>query len=1030
MASLDRLTGGLLLGVAAGGGLFALSLFEAKAELARLSSDLVAGLALRLRGLGRFDRSERLAAAHKVIVLAGFFESLGGAEMPADVGKLLRGKSAQVAAATGSDVSSERLRALAGILQESDVPGEPGWPAAHDDLGGMAEYYRSLAGRVLYYLEGRQDWSHVSQRSRDRFAAVLTGGVPRAAMRCYEEQLRRLAGDFPEVAFWAGRAGQSAVFGQLLRIDIGMQGVSRILEQITSGAAPDERRLELAGLYRKGLDRPIIAAGEVPSGFVIPSLAEAYVNPRYRVAEVTRSARLDLESWWADLPVRDDLQSFLIGYLTSVGATERPLVVLGQPGSGKSLLTKIVAARLPESDFLVVRVALRDVPADADLQSQIEHAIRDCTGENLTWPALARSRGDALPVVLLDGFDELLQASGIGQTDYLEQVVRFQEREADQGRPVAVLVTTRTAVADRARIPADGAVAVRLEPFSDDQVSRWLGIWNARNGGHLAERGLAPLPAAVALRQRDLASQPLLLLMLALYDAAGNALQREAESLDEIALYERLLGQFAEREIRKDQPGLHDQALAAELDRELLQLSVAAFSMFNRGRQWVSDEELSSDLASLLESCGRNRPPAGFHVPATPAQLVVSRFFFIHQAQAIHGGHQATTSEFLHATFGEYLVARLVMRELADLAATAGSRSRRPAEISFLRALLSFAPLTSRRNIVEFTASLASRMPASHRAALRLILLTAFHGSLYQHKDTSHDQYGPPGITLPARHAAYSANLLILAVLIGGPVTGRELFPHSFYPATDWRGHAMLWRSQFYGQAWISLTTTLSLERIWVGGDRDVRIAAGPWTRPDIDVFWTFRHPPGDKMRTGRSGWRQVLVEELARESYFTCDLPEDVAWHALEPVLRDLDTIPAPVPDPVEATTAFGVLPGQRAMSVTHAMIRLWLASASMASPSGLAQAYKDCLDVIEQSRPEEEATSRNSYIARVLRQLAADKDRLTAEFRTEIYPRFAATVLAEPASSERPALQQWAQRAFADLNAASTTEPQQQSQ
>jgi len=56
-------------------------------------------------------------------------------------------------------------------------------------------------------------------------------------------------------------------------------------------------------------------------------------------------------------------------------------------------------------------------------------------------------------VVLLDGFDELLQATGVSQSDYLLKLARFQQREADQGRPVIVLVTSRTAVADRVRYP-------------------------------------------------------------------------------------------------------------------------------------------------------------------------------------------------------------------------------------------------------------------------------------------------------------------------------------------------------------------------------------------------------------------------------------------------------------------------------------------------------------------------------------------------------------------------------------------------
>ena len=33
---------------------------------------------------------------------------------------------------------------------------------------------------------------------------------------------------------------------------------------------------------------------------------------------------------------------------------------------------------------------------------------------------------------MLDGFDELLQATGVTQTDFLLRVLAFQEREADQ----------------------------------------------------------------------------------------------------------------------------------------------------------------------------------------------------------------------------------------------------------------------------------------------------------------------------------------------------------------------------------------------------------------------------------------------------------------------------------------------------------------------------------------------------------------------------------------------------------------------
>ncbi len=185
-------------------------------------------------------------------------------------------------------------------------------------------------------------------------------------------------------------------------------------------------------------------------------------------------------------------------------------------------------------------------------------------------------------------------------------------------------------MADRAR-PVPCLVALRLEPFSAGHVERWLEVWNGCN----ARPGFRPLPAAAALRQGELASQPLLLLMLALYDADDNLLQREDAELRQAQLYERLLTRFAEREVRKAGTGLPDDRLAREVDRELLRLSVVAFAMFNRRRQWVTEPELDTDLGVLLGVPPPSSAPAGFRAELTAAQLVVGRFFFVHEAQAL-----------------------------------------------------------------------------------------------------------------------------------------------------------------------------------------------------------------------------------------------------------------------------------------------------------------------------------------------------------------------------------------------------------
>ncbi|MEU8143027.1 hypothetical protein [Nonomuraea sp. NPDC048901] len=1024
VTALDRLTGGVLLAGTGGGVEFALSLFDAKAELAQLSGALVSGLGDRLRGLGRFDRTERLTAAHKVIVLTGFFESLNAVTWPFEIKELQLGKSAQVTLATGEHVPSDRLRALTGVLNDSGIPGEP---VQLDDATmreALGLFYASLSERLIAYLREAAAWDRID--SAMDVERVLTDEVPEAAVRRYEEHLRRLAGEFPEVAFWANRLDHVATHERLLRLHTGLEGLGRVLDGIASGAAlADERRQALARRYRRSLDRPIVPTGGAPEGLTIPSLADAYVNPRFRAAGVTRSAPLDQESWWAEYPVRDDFQEFLIGYLTSMEATRSPLIVLGQPGSGKSVLTQVLAARLPARDFLTVRVALRDVPSDTDLQSQIEYAIRDATGESLTWTVLARTATGALPVILLDGFDELLQATGIGQTDYLEQVVRFQEREADQGRPAAVLVTSRIAVADRARIPPGGAVAIRLEPFTDQQVQQWLTTWNEHNIGYLTGQGLQPLSAETALRHPDLAMQPLLLLMLALYDAADNALQQRGKEIGQADLYERILRRFTEREIHKTQPELAGGPLESAVEDEMLRLSIAGFAMFNRGRQWATDDELSADLIALLGSPVIEQRISDFHAPPTPAQRVIGRFFFIHQAQALRKDASLTTCEFLHATFGEFLVARLILRELIDLAAVAATRSRHTTNDGFVRALLSFAPLTTRGQIIEFLTTLTRQLSGDQRRLIRELLLTAFSGALEPHRDTGYDTYRPASLNAPARHAAYSANLVLVIALMGSPVSGRELFPYAAFPAAAWRRHALLWRSQFTAEAWRNLAVSLRLERIWHKGDREISITMTdvPWTAPDLDAFWIFQMSPDDPRRKW-GGWRIVHTEHLLRESYLTCDLAEDIAWHGLTPIIREMDDEDREGPDEGEATTAFATLSTDQALSVTNAITRVWLASSRPTGGDDLQQAYEHCLAVIEQGRAVEDTVSRDDYLARLLRQLAADRERVTPEFRARTLDLLRKSILNDPHLADLPLVRHWAELAFADVGWPTTAE------
>jgi hypothetical protein len=361
----------------------------------------------------------------------------------------------------------------------------------------------------------------------------------------------------------------------------------------------EDIRKALSLACRSALKEPIIPAGDMPAELAIPTLDGGYVEHRYRAAEITSSSDPGDESWWNEMPIAEGVCQFLIQHLTSAEMPTSPVILLGQPGSGKSVLARILAARLSSIGHLAIRVELRQVPAEADLQDQIEFAIRDATGERIQWPQFIASSSDALPVIIFDGFDELLQAAGAVHDDFLLRAHALQEREARLGRPLAVIITSRIAVTNLARIP-NGATAVRLEPFQREQIAAWLAIWEQHNRVPLANRHMKPFSLETALRYQELAEQPLLLLMLALYDADANALQRRSTSLDRTELYERLLQDFARREVRKNSPNIPEANLEPTVEAELSRLSVVAFAMFNRRSQWVAEAGLDADFSALL----------------------------------------------------------------------------------------------------------------------------------------------------------------------------------------------------------------------------------------------------------------------------------------------------------------------------------------------------------------------------------------------------------------------------------------------
>ncbi|NUW40652.1 NACHT domain-containing protein [Nonomuraea rhodomycinica] len=784
-------------------------LIEAKNELVKVGGDLLGRWSEWRAGDAWRSRTERIEAAHTVLVYTALFEAVDDLDLSSLVGDLRLIKREM----TEQD-RRNRVQARSDAQEALDDLRTPPCPSPHSPYEvtkkKIGSFYQAGARHLLKILPELAGWDRLTAQQRDRACAALRM-LPSCAVARYEDAYRRLAQDVQEFGFWTGMVDHQATRASLA-------GLECLLSTIASGQAPTDRLQALRNVHKAALRRPVAELGDMPVGLRLPTLEEAYISQRFRAGEIEHGDNPGVESWWEGKEQRDDLPAFLAAFLTQSRASRVPLIVLGQPGAGKSVLTKVLGARLP-SAFLPIRVPLREVSASDSIQEQIEKAIQQATGEMLSWPSLVRSLGGRLPVVILDGFDELLQATGVKRSDYLAKVARFQEREGELGSAVAVIVTSRTAVAHFAA-PQLGTVMVRLEPFDDVQIRRWLEVWNTVNASYFVRQKVQSFAPERALAHPDLAGQPLLLLMLAVYDADGNPLDRAMSSFGQTELYEQLMISFARRELAKAHPA--DQ-LDTRVEEWLERLAFVAFSMFNRRSRWVTAEQVTDDFLAL----GRAQPSArSFETPLSDGERIFGSFFFLHEVQAVRNADRLKAYEFVHATFGEFLIARLVAGLLDEMARRPPGRLISTLDDTLLRALLSWAALSSYAPVVEFLWQLARRSDAKpwHAVVARL-----FH-ELDDRSDMSPPHYRPQPSNPARRYAYYTANLLVLAVTTADRVFASDLLPGREDAPTEWERYFYLWKSQCAKEEWESQVRVVTLipskrEGAW---DHIVKLYRGP----------------------------------------------------------------------------------------------------------------------------------------------------------------------------------------------------------
>ncbi|MFD5823854.1 NACHT domain-containing protein [Lentzea sp. NPDC060358] len=824
---LDKADTFLGVGILVGGAIEpdVLSLVDPKNEATSGLRKILDGITDKLTGLSGTRRHELIAAAHTIIVVTSVFGAFR-AEIGEDFDKLAITDSEKFRILyTEPPENSKEISALP-ALTSMDVSLPSATCGFHENLRErLSSFIAKAVGDVCRFL-GKL----TGQPTRINTVEFLNAVSAEAAEIYYHHYLG-IASAIPEFQIWALLGEHAATRVKIEENNAGLardlaavrteslELFSQLMAQISAGQAGvgQRYRKKLRNVAEAVLKRPIIGSNIDPSSVaaVFPTVEEGFIAPGYRLAVYDGATVASSRKWWTERTVaRDDLDTFLAAHLAGVESTEHPLLILGNPGAGKSLLMDVLAARLPASQFTVVTVQLRKVRAEDRLQNQIETALLPVLGKGVDWHELADSCENSLPVILLDGFDELIQASGVHQSTYLQQVQEFQQHQADLGRSVAVLVTSRMLVADRARIP-HGVPIVKLEEFDDDRIERWLDTWNATNR---ATPNFRPTTVEALDQHLELARQPLLLLMLAIYAADPSQASLDDPSLSNAELYRRLINLFVVRQVSQKS----SEPLAPDIVRKLTvenswRLGIAAFAMFNRGHQYVTAPQLNQDLA-IFAPTRATRPSTTFDTLIDDADRTVENFFFIHSPTLNDGALR--TYEFLHATFGEYLIAEVTIKLLVQMAATRVVQAANPfgevvvPDASGLFALTSHQAFVKRTPIIEFAQGLFKALNADEREGVLATLddlIQSFHDRALL---DPHPTYRPANATVVTRIANYSANLVTLRVLLSpgfktpleGPLTQRDTMP-----LRAWRSTVNLWKSGLDHEGWGELLDAITL---------------------------------------------------------------------------------------------------------------------------------------------------------------------------------------------------------------------------
>ena len=394
------------------------------------------------------------------------------------------------------------------------------------------------------------------------------------------------------------------------------------------------------------------------------------------------------------VPERREAAQHPITASEAIAALPR-LVILGQPGGGKSTLVNYLAAQLARQRLGETDTALPDWA-----EGQAPLPVRIILRRFAEWLAAEKRRGTAGDVwdylaYLLgrwgcgDSFaglrHTLIESGGLVFFDGLDEIRDAAARQmiikgavtdfADTEKQCQVVVTSRPyAYTDKAkwRLPADRFPVVTLAPFADEQITAFNEAWYTRvmgprrgwDAAQCQQRAGVLTQTLLALPHlRRLAASPLLLTLIAQVHGQGGALPDNRADLYR-QMVELLLSRWENRIVLDARPG--DEVTAEDVlwlgvPTEYLQDVLAQVAYNAHQRQ--GEEAIRGDDAEQAAEISRAELKLALVERFDSGEKAEQIMAYIQHRAGLLLAQDENTYTFPHRTYQEYLAAQHLLRQ-------------------------------------------------------------------------------------------------------------------------------------------------------------------------------------------------------------------------------------------------------------------------------------------------------------------------------------------------------------------------------